>query len=1030
MADLALLIVCGAFVLMLLTTCVGTLVLPFLSTSRQDVRDLFLTIKDLTLPLGSFPSRLLEPRTSDFVYQVIPRGIVPKVDHDVIPKVTIAAISEELALQVAPKVITEGFSKGADRWLTPIPTLSCIESIPTESKCIDLEEDSDELFFDAFEYPPDQNYGAETGIFDAAGGPAPDVVEGATESLFKVNQATGEEPANSDRTDEEPAAQITPPLATADSTVENPERVAAHLSEMLEEKETLEAYIRQVADPEGSRGLAAMGLGPLIRWMMQGYERITNGLRMEKNRLEDEFYNAKQAFEAIIIGQNLAMQGMDHERGLAREQASELVLENSGLRKSSEKAKKDYEGRIEELSRRVKTAQEAAQDAIETAAEATTGVESRIKELNTAHTTEMSAAAFQSFQERNTIICSRRMVEDSLRDARHQATVCKQQHKAAMKEQNSTIDGLKAMVRQVRSTVTTSEELVAFVKRSTEKQLDDQRKEKDQEVSTLKGQLRESNEKVKALGGWKGKAEAEQRHSQRLSDRLIDETTTLREDREHIVGNLKRDIQGLERTIRMKGAKITKLGRKIVSLESGQEVKDLKSQFGEAQKQWQQSTNEMQGLRTQLQTLEREKAGLKRTIDDKDREVQQRTEAWTTEKGALEQDHQQAKIVLNRDNEGKVRKLEEEKQGLLRQLRAAQSNEQGVRAQVQNLEGEKIQTAEQQQNTINEKDQKIRDLEHMTVNNNSRFEPQVQEEVGRRLKVAVDAKEVEVRETANREYEKKKVDHEREKDKAVRDAVENANNNNQSQLDGERRACLEKMDEAAKTENNLRTEIGLLKSQLEGDTNAAGSMSTAKVDPEPGDDTKESASLARELDEDLSLFEEIEERGILRICGERLLLRELNEAKKAMSLVKREVQQPEPDKGDLLYAISEASIDEGRFHQCDPRKRPVLIRQARAANERLESLRDILSTNLEVQKDAVLEILQSPARNETSASSDQSGAQDRSVDCSTAHARQGEGDFNLGGASEMQGTNTSEASETRKLGRELADFCATFLKST
>lgn len=1030
MADLALLIVCGAFILMLLTTCVGTLVLPFLSTSKQDVRDLFLTIKDFTLPLGSFPSRLLEVRTSDVVYQVIPRGFLPKADHDVIPEVTTAAISEELALQVVPKAIPEGFSKGADSRLTPIPTHSSIDSIPTESKCIDSEEDSDELFFDAFEYPLDQNYGAETSIPDVAGGPVLDVVEGATQPFFKVNQATGNEPANSDRIDEASAAQITPPLATADSTDENPERVAAHLSEMLEEKETLEAYIRQVADPEGSRGLAAMGLGPLVRWMMQGYERITNGLRMEKNRLEDEFYNAKQAFEAIIIGQNLAMQGMDHERGLAREEASDLVLENSSLRESSEKAKNDYEGRIKELSRQVKTAQEVAQEAREDAAEATTGVESRIKELNTAHATEMSAAAFQSLQERNTIICSRRMVEDNLRDARHQVTVCEQQHKAAMKEQNSTIDGLKAMVRQLRSTVTTSEELVASAKRMAEKQLNDQRKEKDHEVSTLKGQLRESNEKVKALGGWKGKAEAEQRNSQRLTDRLKDETTTLREDREHIVGNLKRDIQGLERTIRMKGAKITKLGRKIVSLESGQEVKDLKSQLEEAEKQSQQSTNEMQGLRTQLQTFEQEKASLKRTIDDKNREVQQKMETWATEKGALEQDHQQAKIVSNRDNEGKFGKLEEEKQGLLRELKAAQSNEQDIRAQVQNLEGEKIRTAEQHQNTMNEKDQKIRDLEQMTVNTNSRFEPQVQEEVGRQLKVAVHAKEVEVRETANQEYEKKKVDHEREKDKAVRDAVEIANKNNQLQLDSERRTCLEKMNDATKTENNLRTEIGVLKSQLEGDTNAAGPMSTAKVDPEPGDDTTESASLARELDEALCLFEEIEERGILRICGERILLRELNEAKKAMSLVKREVQQPEPDKGDLLYAISEASIDEGRFHQCDPRKRPVLIRQARAANERLESLREVLSTNIEVQKDAVLEILQSPARNETVASSDQNGARDRSVDCATAPARQGEGDFNMGEASEMQGTSMPEASENRKLGRELADFCATFLRST
>lgn len=32
---------------------------------------------------------------------------------------------------------------------------------------------------------------------------------------------------------------------------------------------------------------------------------------MKNTKREDEFYNAKQAFEAIIIGQNLAMQQRD-----------------------------------------------------------------------------------------------------------------------------------------------------------------------------------------------------------------------------------------------------------------------------------------------------------------------------------------------------------------------------------------------------------------------------------------------------------------------------------------------------------------------------------------------------------------------------------------------------------------------------------------------------------------------------------------------------------------------------------------------
>ncbi len=54
-------VLCVTCFLTLLMTLIGTTILPFLRTSRQEVRDLFLVLEDLTWPMGSFPSRLFGP---------------------------------------------------------------------------------------------------------------------------------------------------------------------------------------------------------------------------------------------------------------------------------------------------------------------------------------------------------------------------------------------------------------------------------------------------------------------------------------------------------------------------------------------------------------------------------------------------------------------------------------------------------------------------------------------------------------------------------------------------------------------------------------------------------------------------------------------------------------------------------------------------------------------------------------------------------------------------------------------------------
>lgn len=878
------------------------------------------------------------------------------------------------------------------------------EFMPDDGPPVCSEDYLDASFFDALEY----QLGSENDT---------QIAKSGFEMLLPEHQAAQVDSLDSTST------------AVSDEEKQQEEESTAAVEKILTESRAFESAIRELVDPDGKYSPDTPGTIELVATMRKRQAEAVESLRSETVRfqraeedLRHGWEDKKAVFERVIRGQNTRLH-------LTQEENDELLVNNEALRTENAASKAKYERMKERYNHNLKTLNTTKESAEQDAETAMATVEGRIDALKETHKRENSATEHKNRQEQNTLICRRRMVEDSLADARRQVAVGEQQHNSAMKNRDGTIRELNATVRQLRSTVATSQELTAFAKRDLKTQLSDQRRENDRQIENLRNQLHESKDEAKTLRGWKAKAEGEHRNAQQLSNRLEEVTTTLREDKEYVVDRLKLDIGGLERTIATNDATIAELGRSIMTWESGQEVKDLKSQYLEAQKRIRQSTNEKQGLQRRLKSLEMDISSLKRTVEDKDREIRENREEWAGEKGTLEQALQQANSVSNRDTQQKTGKLEEEKQELLRQLGTAHGNEQRIHTQVKELEGEKARSAEQLQNMTNEKDRKIQGLEQTIVDASLRFDRRVEEEVGRQLQVAIEAKEVQVRDEAEREYGRRKLENDPEREKAVRDATEEANKTIQAKWDSERMTYLEKMNEATETENNLRNDIRVLKSQSDGSANAAQSMSIHKADLEPPNNAKELISLARELDEALDLFEEIEERGILKMCGERILLRELNEAKKALSSVKREVQQPKPDQNDLLYIMSEATIDEGRFQQCDPRKRPVLIRQARAANETLQSLQKVLRTNPEVQKDAVLEILRSPTKIKAKALPDKNQAQDGSVDSAVALARQGEGDFKMGEASEMQNTAMPEAPETGMPRRSLADILATLQSS-
>ena len=83
----------------------------------------------------------------------------------------------------------------------------------------------------------------------------------------------------------------------------------------------------------GDCGLAAMSLSSLFSWMMQENERNMRDLTHGEERAGGtRCITQSQAFEVIIIGQNLARREMDHDRGVWRVPYTQPQLQQAPTR--------------------------------------------------------------------------------------------------------------------------------------------------------------------------------------------------------------------------------------------------------------------------------------------------------------------------------------------------------------------------------------------------------------------------------------------------------------------------------------------------------------------------------------------------------------------------------------------------------------------------------------------------------------------------------------------------------------------------
>ena len=542
--ELFLLILFITVTLLVLTAFDRIFALPFLHSSKREVRDLLVALEDLLLPMGSFPSKLLQPwasvvenyRSNTPALPLSPK-ITPTEDGST-PNVT------PTSNESTPR---EGISKP-----TPTPPLNGPTHVDRRSDTVTLP-------------PP-----IETVRDDGS-----DSEDYPNEIFFDSLEC--QQTSNDNSHIDEPDVGVSPPGC-----------------ETTRFQRALEDQAHEWKDMRG-------------------------------------------VFDRIINGQNAKLRSTQEENGDLREVNEKLISERDASTAKRSRMKDRFNNELRILNAAKAAAEEAAE-------RAEAGVEGRIDQLKKRYNKEKSDAEQKNAREKNTIICSKRMVEDGLTHARFQATVSQKQHDIETRNKDSTIHQLNAAVRQLRLAVTVSEKSAASAEESLQKQLNDQCKAKDEEIVNLKVQLRDSEGKIETLGKWKDKAQVAAQvaatNHKRLSDCLQDELTTLRGEKQHIVEGLKLDKSGLNRTVEANEVTINRQERRITELESGKRVNSLKRQLEEIKKQ--------------LQKQEREN---EKTKEDKENYRKQLEQATRVPDRGLEEEFQK----VEEKRKELSRQLEEEK---------------------------------------------------------------------------------------------------------------------------------------------------------------------------------------------------------------------------------------------------------------------------------------------------------------------------------------------------------------------------------
>ena len=800
----------------------------------------------------------------------------------------------------------------------------------------------------------------------------PEQTVAETDALGKNSDTMSEEVQKDQKQEEEDSTAAAEEVSTESKAPEQQvEDSTAAVEEVPTENQAFEVAIRGLVDPDGSSESNLEELVALVADVLKGRAEAKEKLNSEIIRFSREeedlrhnWIDQREYIESVINGQNefVCEKGVESNRIFMEN--SRLDRENCGLREELKDQEEQYKREIEILQAEKQFAENAETTAL-------ADVEGRIGQERERHEKERLDAVGRHMQEINSQVCMRQMVLDRLNNA-------EDQHEDTIKDKNRTIRGLKAEISRMEPAVAAAVERETSTKEHLEKQLKDQLKKKDRAISFVEDQLREAKKTIKSssqsISDWRLSAQINEGKIKRLSDRLDEETATLRENRDYVVADLKRDKEGLERSIRDGEAVIHSLEGRITDFESGHEVRSLQRRLRAMKKKLQKSEKEAQNLTEELQK-EVKTQGSKRLEEAK---------RASGEKDDLKEQFAEAIRVSEEGRNRTVQELKGLKEKLSRETEDAQSREQRIRADIQRVQDEKGQIAMQHQKTVREKDEEIMRLREAVQLGNQRRQSTTEHEMIvkekdeeilrlqqavqlqdqwrqsatehetivkekdeeiRRLQQAVKtAKDGEIAKNREIEEEQAKVADE----KAAKDAANAEKMTLQHQLDDERQASRVVQDKATETETSMRNEIIALKSEgSKVDEPQSHDLASNQTNKE----AQEVAVLRIQASDANNLLWEIGKTGVVQGSPEHSTLCELNEAKFALYVLNRELRKNDfaASKSHLDDLIGGLNVNEERIQQFSL-DTPQLVKQAKKANARLRRLQKILDTDADVQK--------------------------------------------------------------------------------
>ena len=743
-----------------------------------------------------------------------------------------------------------------------------------------------------------------------------------------------------------------------------------------------ENEIRGLIDPKGIHPPQSKATSELVIDMINKHAEDVNGLKRgwakEKEKFERNAQEHKTNYHELEGEHNI----LSREEKREKEESLQLETQNNYLKIQTEE--------------KIQIKVDAEQRADNAEQLANTKMQKRIDEVKAGLEQKKKAEVDKLKQERDMIILTKRTIETELTKARREVSILREQQTTAAEKNTADLNDHKECLRKRDLDLTTSEKLTKLAERNLEALRNEKCTKHSNEVANLKKQLRVSKDLTKSLEPWKTKAENYERICQRLRDKLTATVEDIRDHKDHIINRLELDISGLRRDMATDAVTINRKNSEIAKLNSGKGLLKVKSELEQAKKLLKVAELEIKNLRRDLITGEAKSkqdaanAMMETKSQHEDRRIAvdnaiQQAETAAAGKAAEKDQEceQRISIAVKEAMKNAAVEAEKEKQQYAVGMRAAFDDAmKNAAVEVANKEQHYAAimeaAVEHARKTVNEMESKAaaeaekqaaRETE-MDITPDPDLDAELMEDVDDALRRE---RQNEIAEAVKKALENAKQQHQQEKADAVQKAVgmviKEAEQEHQKKM---AQAVQYAVQEAKIKHEKEKNDLIAAKKVAEAPQRAqeapeqgTQAKSSDVADSQTGSNPIDLTLAATEADEASQLLEEVVKCGMAMGTVEYTVLRRLMDIRSALHNLKVMLQKPDAPTEtshykDLLLRVFK--IEEYVLRRLESETpHELLVRQARLANERLKSVKEILQSS-DFQKDAILQALIGPKR--------------------------------------------------------------------